>query len=120
MIRAVLEGVIFAHFMHIENLKRAGIFRDKAVLSGGLSNSSVWGQMFADVLNMEVITTKASQVGAMGTAICISVALGIYKDIGEAASVMVKENMHFYPNKERNALYMEKFKRFMELVNLFN
>ena len=62
MFRAVFEGVAFAHRMHIDNLRKGGIIRSKAVLSGGASNSDVVPDL-ADVLNIKVETTESSQAG---------------------------------------------------------
>lgn len=120
MLRAVFEGVVFAHLKHIENLKDAGVVRSKVVLSGGASNSDVWCQMFSDILNMEVGTANTSQEGALGTAICTTVALGIYKTIGKAIDSMVEEGITFYPNKDRHRDYMKKYKEFNRIIHKFD
>ena len=120
MLRAVFEGVVFAHYMHIENLKKAGIIRESAVLSGGASNSGVWCQMFADVLNREIATTNTSQVGALGTAVCVAVALNEYSNFKEAISVMVKDNKRYYPEPKMHEIYMKKYYAFQTMINKFN
>lgn len=120
MLLAVFEGVVFAHLRHIENLKQGQIVRRQAVLSGGASNSTFWSQMFADILNMEIVTTNANQAGALGTAICTAIALGIYKDFNEAINSMVKERKRYYPNKEKNQIYMRKYEEFNRIINLFD
>lgn len=120
MLRALFEGVAFAHLKHIESLKNAGVIREKAVLSGGASNSNVWCQMFSDILNMEIITTQASQVGALGTAVCTTVALGEYKSFKEAIDVMVKDKEHYYPDGKRHEVYMRKYKEFNRVIDKFD
>ncbi|HWQ31062.1 MAG TPA: FGGY-family carbohydrate kinase [Negativicutes bacterium] len=65
MLLGIYEGVVFAHRKHIENLKNGGVSRRSAVLTGGASRSPLWNQLFADVLNMEVATTEASEAGAL-------------------------------------------------------
>ena len=120
MLKAVYEGVVFAHLKHIENLKKDGIARNKAVLSGGASKSSVWCQMFADILNMEIITTQSLQVGALGAAMCTAVAVGEYTDIESAIRVMVKDKDTYHPNKENHELYMRKYKEFNRIIGTFN
>ncbi|NLJ40468.1 MAG: carbohydrate kinase [Clostridiales bacterium] len=119
LLRAVFEGVVFAHLKHIEILRGADIVRKKAVLSGGASNSNVWCQMFADILNMEIMTTQASQEGALGTAICTAVALGEYKDIKEAANAMVKDGIKFHPNAAMHRVYMKKYEEFSRIIDMF-
>ena len=120
MVRAIFEGVAFAHRKHVENLKNSEIVRNKAVLSGGASNSKVWCQIFADVLDMDVITTETFQVGALGTAICTAVALGCYPDIKAAIEGMVREKEQYWPNKGNNDLYMKKYKEFNKIIDNFD
>lgn len=120
MLRAIFEGVAFAHLKHIRNLQKDGIKANTAVLSGGASNSDVWCQIFADTLNMEVITTKASQEGALGTAICTAVATGMYKNFEEAVKNMVKSKKRYIPRREINQIYMNKYKRFEDIIQMFD
>lgn len=120
MLRALFEGVAFAHLMHIESLRNAGVVRNKAVLSGGATNSDVWCQIFSDILNMEIITTEASQVGALGTAVCTAMAIGEYNDFRKAIDVMVKEKKHYYPDAKRNEVYMRKYKEFRRVIERFD
>ncbi|MGI6141512.1 MAG: FGGY-family carbohydrate kinase, partial [Caldicoprobacterales bacterium] len=115
MFRAVFEGVAFAHRMHIDNLRKGGIIRSKAVLSGGASNSDVWCQIFADVLNIKVETTESSQAGALGTAANSAIAIGLYNDFETAVSNMVKKARTYYPG-ENSDIYQSKFKAFKELI----
>lgn len=116
LLRAVFEGVAFAHKMHIDNLKKGGIVRDKAVLSGGASNSDVWCQIFADILNLEVMTTQSSQAGALGTAINSAVAIGFYHDYEHAVTKMVKKARTYSPG-QHTGTYQSKFEAFKELIN---
>lgn len=116
MLRGVFEGVAFAHRMHIENLISGGIKRECAVLSGGASKSAVWSQLFADVLNMEIATTEASEAGALGTAACTAVALGVYRDLGEAIASMVRVKKHFYPDSRKKEIYDKKYDSFINII----
>ena len=120
LLRAVYEGVVFAHLKHIENLKNTGIIRNKAVISGGASKSSLWCQMFADILNMEVITTESQQVGALGAAICTAAAVGAYPDIRTAISRMVKEKDTYLPNSEDYEFYMKRYREFVRIIDNFD
>jgi L-xylulokinase len=120
MLRAIYEGIAFAHKMHIDLLSSVGIARNKAALSGGASNSPVWCQLFADVLNLEVRTTKSGQVGGLGAAICTSVALGEYAGFTAAEQAMVSIENVFTPNLAVHNVYMERYNRFRELVQKFN
>ncbi len=119
LLRAVYEGVAFAHLKHIDNLRKGGIVKQIGSLSGGASKSPFWGQLFADVLNIEIVTTKASQVGALGIAIAATVATGVYKNIEDAVRVMVREQQRYYPNQNTGA-YREKYRRFNQIIDLYD
>jgi L-xylulokinase len=120
MLRAIFEGVAFAHLKHVENLKKVGIVRNKAVLSGGASKSDLWCQIFADVLGMEIATTESRQGGALGAAICTAVAMSCYRDEKAAVQAMVREKGTYYPNQENNEVYRKKYMEFNKIIELFD
>lgn len=120
LMRAVYEGIVFAHLRHLENLKRKGIVKSKASLSGGASNSEIWCHLFADILNVEITTTQSSQIGALGMAICTAAALGEYKSLEEAVKKMVKVKNTYIPDAKANNSYMDKYKKFTKIIELFD
>jgi L-xylulokinase len=119
LLRAIFEGVAFAHLKHIDNLRKGGIVKDAASLSGGASKSEIWCQLFADILNIDIITTKASQVGALGTAICTAVAVGVSPSFEQAVKSMVKEERRYHPSGN-NRIYMEKYRKFNKIIDTFD
>jgi len=104
--------------MHIANLKKGGMKRNNAVISGGASNSGLWCQMFADILNMEILTTQTSEVGVLGLAICQGLGTGLYADIKDAILKLVRIKSSFKPNPEKNALYMKRYNEFQKIFRL--
>lgn len=120
LLRAVYEGVAFAHLKHLDNLRQGGIVKPAASLSGGAAKSDFWCQMFADVLNIEIITTKTSQVGALGTVISTAVAVGLFPSFEQAVKAMVNEEKRYYPNSEANRIYMEKYRKFNKIIDLYD
>ncbi len=119
LIYSIYQGVAFAHLMHLKNLNKGGVIRKCAVLSGGASNSQLWCQVFADVLNLKVQTVSVKEVGLIG--IAIPVLMGL-EDISleNAINRMVKIKSVFKPNKEMNRLYMERFQRFKNIIKLLD
>lgn len=118
LIAAIYEGVVFAHSKHLQNLKDDGIIRKKAMLSGGVTNSDFWSQLFADILNMEVTTTATSQAGALGSAICAGIATGAFDNVEQGVQAMVREKKTFYPRKEYVDLYEPKYEKFSRLIEI--
>lgn len=120
LIYAIYEGVVFSHLMHINNLIAGGADCKTAVLSGGASNSSLWCQLFADVLNMEIVKTSTKEVGALGLAIFQALGLGTYKNLKEAIGKMVTTETVFKPDKQKNSVYMKRFAEFERIIKLLD
>jgi L-xylulokinase len=118
LIFSIYEGVVFAHHMHITNLKKGGIERTNAVISGGASNSSLWCQMFADILNMEILTTQTSEVGVLGLAICQGIGIGLFGNIKDAISKLVRIKSSYKPDRKKNAIYMKRYGEFQRIFQL--
>lgn len=118
VLRAVFEGVAFSHLSHIEKLLQRRE-KPKAIrIAGGVVNSDVWLQIFADVIGirLEVVTTK--ELGALGCAMAAAVCAGVYKDYSEAAQAMVSVKTVIWPNMEMHKKYTEKYKRYQKLAAL--
>lgn len=114
--RAIFEGVVFGHRQHAEKLLK---HRDKPScirLSGGVANSRVWVQMFADVLGMAVETVPIKEPGALGCAIAAAVAAGTYPDCAQAAGKMVPKGIRVEPNAAVAAAYETKYQSFCRLA----
>lgn len=116
LIRAIFEGVAFAHRTDIERLlSGSDAARPASIrLAGGASRSRIWGQMFASVLGLPVEVTDGSELGARGAAICAAVAVGLHGNVREAVGKMVRVVDRFEPDHDRHALYSRKYDRFRE------
>ena len=118
VLRAIFEGIVFSHKLDMDALL-SGSDRAQVTsirLAGGAVNSSVWCQMFADILGLPVEVTEGNEVGARGTVICAAVAIGIYADLEEAMQHMVRVARVYKPNPQRQAAYAEKFSAFQHLT----
>lgn len=109
IIRAVLEGIVFCHKIHLEKLL-ANRSRTEAVrLAGGAANSLFWAQIFADVFGLPVEIVDTRELGTLGCAMAASVAAGIYKDLPEAAGKMVRIKCRLEPDPVAMPVYARKF-----------
>jgi len=116
MLRALFEGVLFEHRRHIEVLTSAGVGFDSAVLSGGGSRSPVWPQMFADCLGVPIYVAEAQETGALGAAIGVSVATGIYGSYEEAIGQMTRRKSEFQPNAAMQVHYDTRYAQYLALI----
>jgi len=112
--RAVFEGIVFCHMVHIEKLLM-NRSKPKAVrLAGGAANSKVWVQIFADVLNLPIEIIDTKELGALGCAMAAGVAAGVFKDLKEAAKKIVRIKERVEPIKENVEIYKSKFQLYKE------
>lgn len=111
VVRAVLEGIVFCHLVHMEKLLRHN--KPSCVrLAGGAANSPVWAQIFADVFQLPVETLECSELGALGCAMAASVSTGKYADFSEATQAMVRVKRRFEPDPATAEIYQRKFSQY--------
>jgi L-xylulokinase len=117
MIRAVMEGIVFCHMVHVEKLlKNRG--RTAAVrLAGGAAKSRTWAQIFADVFQLPVEIVDVKEIGALGCAMAAAVASGVYADLKDAASHMVRISHRLEPDAGKAAVYGRKYERYRKAAD---
>lgn len=120
MLRAIYEGIVFSHMMHLEKLLNNRLKPEIIQLSGGAANSSVWVQMFADITQIPIETVKDKELGAQGAAMVAGIASGVYKDIFEAIDKCVHFNNIIKPRKEYYDIYKEKYLKYKYIVKYMN
>jgi len=120
VLRAVYEGVIFAHGMHLDRLLRVRRTPERIRASGGAAHSDVWMQMLADAFQIPVEIPEGTELGALGAAICAAVATGRYPSYKSACDGMVCFSRRFDPNPRLADLYHRKFARYKKLLEAMN
>ncbi len=91
MVRAVLEGVAFSlrdTFQLVRETAPEPLRELRA--SGGGTNSALWKQIIADVLDVPISLTRSAEGVASGAAILAAVAAGWYDTVEEACVAMVE------------------------------
>jgi L-xylulokinase len=115
IIRAVLEGIVFCHMVHLEKLLLNRTKTEAVRLAGGAANSLFWAQIFADVFKLPVEISDTKELGTLGCAIAASVAGGVYKDLKEAAQNMVKIKCRIEPNPANYSVYEKKYSLYKKI-----
>lgn len=109
VVRAVMEGIVFCHLVHVEKLlanrERTTVVR----LAGGAANSRTWVKIFADVLRLPVEIVDVAELGALGCAMAAAVASGLYPDLKDAAAHMMKVRYRQEPEAANAAVYGRKY-----------
>lgn len=114
MLRAVYEGVCFAHRLQIDRLRRAGVRVCAARMSGGATNSEAWRQLMSSVLNLPIEVPREKQAGLLGGAMMAAVSVGMHPSLAAAAKAMCRVESVVEPAP--HAAYDEKYLKFKELV----
>ncbi len=106
--RAVEEGVAFAIKNSIELLTQMGCGGSKIIASGGATKSKTWLQIQSDIYGRELYLTQSQEQSALGAAIVAGLGAGIFKDIPEACSQIVRyQDTVIIPDMKKNAIYNE-------------
>ena len=116
VLRAIYEGVAFGHHTHVDRLMRFRNLPETIRLTGGAARSQVWVQLFADVFQTPIEIPAGTELGALGCAICASVAAGIYPDYHRAAEAMVNVARVQKPNNALGTLYAKKYERYQKVL----
>lgn len=107
MIRALMEGVVFALYDVYLLMKKMGQPSELIKASGGGAQSELWRQIQADLFDCPVVTTKgAAEGGAFGAAMLAGVSKGAWADLSEAAGCC-KELTRQEPNQNQTRIYRE-------------
>lgn len=116
VLRAVYEGICFSHRWHIEKMAKYRALPGVVRMAGGAARSAAWRQMFADVLNRPVETTRATELGTLGAAMCAAVSVGAYPDVGAAADAMVALAEVSRPDPRAVKIYDAKYRRYLRAL----
>lgn len=115
VVRAVVEGVAFAHRAHVEKLLGRSVASHRICLTGGLARSAFVSQSFADVLGDPVEIPEGGELGALGAALCAGVGLGVWPTLREAQRATVRMVATFRPDSRRRSELECDYLRFRSL-----
>ena len=104
MLRAVLEGIAFNHRVHVDAL-RDGLKVTEARLTGGISRSPTFAQLFADVLGMPVTVTDTDESAARGAALCAGSGVGVFASPFDDPRDLDATARTFTPRRDYEARY---------------
>lgn len=112
VIRAVLEGIAMNLRLAFDELRQLGRIGPEMVIVGGASRSSLWREILADALEIDLLKTNIGQeAGSLGAASLAAVACGLWSDLGEVDRVHQQEVV-VRPNPAR-------VRRYRRLLPLF-
>ncbi len=106
--RATLEGVAMSLKDCLDTLKELGVEMKRVRIIGGGAKGTLWRQIVADVLGIEMQKVKVDD-SSFGTAMLTAVGAGWFQDFAEAAQICVQIDSVSTPNPENQAVYEKLF-----------
>ncbi len=89
--RAVLEGVAFGLRDSLALVKLTGLGAIQQIrISGGGSQSSIWRQIMADVMNAELVTVNTTEGACYGAALLAGVGTGSWDTVQAACQATIR------------------------------
>ncbi|ADJ16529.1 FGGY-family carbohydrate kinase [Halalkalicoccus jeotgali] len=102
LLRSIYEGVTVTQVHALDSITTA---TDAIRLTGGGARSEAWSQIFADVARLPVRVPSERETGALGAALCGSVAAGVYPTAEAAVDRTVGTAGRYDPNPETETQY---------------
>lgn len=97
-------------------MKSAGLAEIREVrISGGGAKSSLWRQILADVIKVELVTVNTTEGAAYGAALLAGVAAGVWSDVVVACQTTVKRTDLTTPRPRPNASYEQIYKLYRQI-----
>ena len=117
-LRAIYEGVAFSHLYHTERLRNINPQLSRTIrIAGGVTNSAVWLQIFADIFQSTLEIVDVKEHGTLGTAMTAAVMVGWFDDVFAASNEMVHVSRTVTPDPDSNKVYQDKYQLYKNLLS---
>ena len=111
LIRSILEGVSFSLNDCLSILRDLNVDAETMMLTGGGAASPLWREIIANIFDCTMNTCESNQGPSLGGAILAGVGSGVFKDLDEGCSKVVKIKSSFEPeNQEHYSKYYQLYK----------
>ena len=115
LVRAVLEGVVFALRDSLELMRPLGVDATESVAVGGGARSLFWRQMQADVLGVPVVRVGPSGGAPYGAAVLAAVGSGAFALVRDACRTWIRPLDRVEPSRAVATTYTEAYERYQSL-----
>lgn len=114
--RAVLEGITFSIYRIIETIQSVypGPIKEIRV-TGGLSTSSLWQRIAADIFGFPLVITNTNEGSARGGGYLALNVLGYFNSLNEAGKY-TRIDTKILPDADVHSCYMEIYQKFLSYI----
>ena len=117
LVRAAMEGVMFRMFSVYEVISAINSNIKSIKANGGYANSEIWMQIQADIFGKDIIVAGGGEASVLGAAYTGMAAVGAVPNMKTALKGMFTGRV-VKPVKENHELYMEIYRRAMEVYDM--
>ncbi len=118
MARASLEAIAYAVKANLEQIEGlAGVAATDVTVGGGMTRSSTWTRILADVLDRELKVVASPQVSGMGAYLSACTALGEYGSLDEAAQEARTRLLSLEPDPLASAEYQDYYAGWLRMAS---
>ncbi len=115
LIRAIMEGVVFALKDSLEEFKKLGIKPSYIIASGGGAKSKLWRQIQADIFNLPIFTANTEEASAYGASLIKAVGAGVFSTVGQACKKWIRKENEIVPNSKDVEVYEKAYQIYHNL-----
>jgi autoinducer 2 (AI-2) kinase len=116
LVRGSLEAIAYAvksNLLQIEEL--TGTPARNIAVGGGMTLTTTWTRVLADVLGRETLVSSTPEVSGLGASLCARTAVGEFTSLEEAAASVRPLLQRQEPDAAPSAEYQDLFARWVEL-----
>ena len=112
--RSVLEAIAFGFRHHVDVFTEIGIAPRRVMITNGGSKSTLWKQIHADVLGIEMRPVRGHPGASLGAAVIAAIGVGALDDWSDAAR-FVTFDRPVVPDPTRRATYDDAYANWRRL-----
>ncbi|PIE34836.1 xylulokinase [candidate division KSB3 bacterium] len=115
LVRAIMEGVVFAMRDCLELFKELRVCPDKILAGGGGALSPLWRQIQADILGLPLVTVDTPEKSATGAAMIAAIGTRCFHSFEEACRTTVTFGEELQPISDHILRYEEYYQFYRTL-----
>jgi xylulokinase len=112
--RSVLEGIAFGFRHHVEVFAHIGIPMSRVMITNGGSRSTLWKQIHADVLGIEMRPVRGHPGASLGAAVIAAIGIGALDDWSDVTRFITLDPP-VVPDRTRTSTYDDAYRTWREL-----
>jgi len=114
MYRSVLEAIAFGFRHHRDVFTDIGIPLHRVMITNGGSKSTLWKQIHADILGLEMLPVRGHPGASLGAAVAAAIGIGALDNWSDVADFIALD-APYIPDPERAGIYDAAYATWREL-----